>query len=253
MELEKKNSGEVVQAMDLSQWGQAPISSKDIVIPRINLMQGLSNMVTEGEAVFGEFRDSLANKKLGDFKQGFQIIPFHMRKIFVEYDATDKTDKKYLRTVDITPQNENLPYEDMGKNEKGETIYISRDYVLEFFCLLPSELKSGGELPYILSFRRTSLREGRKLATQMYVTNRGAGLPPPGLVVTVESGKQSNEKNSWAVAQVNLSPEATRKATNEEMGLALKWFKTVNSGAAKVDDTVYESETKQAVSEDMPF
>ena len=49
---------------NLGDWGASPLSAKDIIIPRMLVMQPMSDMVTAGEAAFGEFRDSLNKEKL---------------------------------------------------------------------------------------------------------------------------------------------------------------------------------------------
>lgn len=233
----------LIEAQDMSAWGPAPISNKDITIPYLLLMQPGSDLVTEGGAAFGEFRDSLTQRKIGSMKDSFEVVPVCMRKVFVEYDiSTDPENKKYLRNYPITPQNENLPYKDTEKNAEGKTIEVSRDYVMQFFVLLVEELKNGGELPYILSFRRKGLRNGKKLATQMYVTNRGAKLPPPGRIIPVYAKKESNDKGTWATPDVILEPAQTRITPDEYLVKALEWFKLINSGVAKTDDSALGKE-----------
>lgn len=223
----KKENTELALAQDLGSWGESPVSVKDVVIPRMLVMNGTSELVTEGEAGFGEIRCSLTKKKLADLKNGVKIVPFAMKKCFIEYDA-DAEPKQYLRRVEMTPANENLPYNDKGLDNEGKECNISRDYVMEFFCLLPEEIDRGGELPYIITFRRTALRNGKKLATQMFISNRGAGLPPPGLTVELFTKKESNDDNTWAVPDVRLDPEATSKTKPEHVASALKWFKMIN-------------------------
>jgi hypothetical protein len=231
-----KEKNEVAAQEFMDQWGPAPISQKDIIIPRLNLMQPVSEQVTEGNAAFGEFRNSLTGEKIGDFKTTFEFVPFHMRKVFVEYDVSDEKDKKYLRTVPITPGNEQLPYQDTEKTPEGKTIPISRDYVMNFYGLLPAEAKRGGELPLILSFRRTSLQQGKKLATQMYVTNRGSMLPPPGLTITVGVIKQSNDKSTWCIPEVRLDTGSTKVTTPDVMVKALNWFKMISNNEVRDDE-----------------
>lgn len=245
------------QSSIMDAFGPSEATSKDIIIPRILLMNPTSDAVTAGNAAFGEFRDSLTNKKIGDFKTPFEILPFAMKKVFVEYDATDPDSKKFLRVVPITPKNESLPYEDEEVTPEGKRIPVSRDYTYNFYVLIPSEIANGGELPYILSFRRTAMKEGKKLATQMYVTNRASKLPPPGMIVTIQAKKVNGEKSTWAIPEVLLDAENTRKASmpergtpvgspmdTSEVGTALRWFNLLNSGAVKEDEDSLTEETK---------
>lgn len=241
----KKESTELSLAQDLGSWGESPVSVKDVVIPRMLVMNGTSDLVTEGEAGFGEIRCSLTKKKLADLKNGVKIVPFAMKKCFIEYDA-DEEPKKYLRRIEMTPANENLPYNDKGVDQDGKECNISRDYVMEFYCLLPEEIDRGGELPYIITFRRTALRNGKKLATQMFISNRGAGLPPPGLTVELFTKKESNDDNTWAVPDVRLDPEATKKTSEAHMSAALKWFKMLNTMKVHDGDEEHTLEVKSS-------
>ena len=228
---------------DMSQWGaSSAITSKDIIIPRILLMQPMSDKVTAGEAAFGELRESLANEKLGDFNTKLNIVPFYMEKVFVEFNVEDPEDKLFLRVVPITPANENLPYEDEEFNEKaGKKIKISRDRTMNFYVLLPSEIDLGTALPYILSFRRSNLQGGKQLATQMYVKNINSGKTPASVVMEVAVGKQSNEKKqTWAV--LNVKPSSPAKV--EHIEAAFKWLKMVKDGKAKVDESSYAEEAR---------
>lgn len=238
----KEQSAPVVADENLAGWGQAEISSRDIIIPRILLMQPMSEKVTAGEAAFGEFRESLNNEKIGNFEKGFEILPFYMEKVFVEFNCEDPEEKEFLRVVPITAANENLPYEDEEHNEElGKKIKISRDRTMNFYVLLPEELKAGGAIPYILSFRRTSLQAGKKLATQMYVKNRAAGKSPAAVVMEVTAGKQSQDKKTWAVADVKIG-KAAELAYQAE---ALKWFQLVSSKQVKVDEESYNADAKE--------
>jgi hypothetical protein len=228
-------------------WGPSSISAKDILIPRILLMQPMSEKVTAGEAAFGEFRNSLDNSKMGDFKTPLEIIPICMKKNWVEYDVTagdDYKNKKFLRAVPVTPANESLPYKD---SEQNGALKISRDLCMDFYVLLPSEIALGGAIPYVLTFRRSSLTAGKVLITQMEVKNKMAGKSPASVICTVSAGKETNDAGTFAVMSVTPS-KPTPEASADE---ALKWFKVINLGQAKVSeeyhaDDVTPGEVKEA-------
>ena len=75
-EVVKKEKNELANPIKMDEWGGSPITSQDIILPRILMMQPMSDMVTEGNAAFGEFRESLNGTKLGDFKNPIEIVPF---------------------------------------------------------------------------------------------------------------------------------------------------------------------------------
>lgn len=223
-----------------SDWGRADVSSQDIIIPRILLMQPMSDKVTEGEAAFGDFRDSLNNELVAKMGEKFEVIPFHMQKIFVVYDVTDANDKKYLRQEPITAANDNAKYEDEERNADGKLIKLQRDRVMNFYVLRPEEIAIGSAIPYIMSFRRSSMQAGKKLATQMFMKNMAAGKAPPATTMTVFAKKESNDKGTFAV--VDVAP--VRPTSPENIAEAFKWFQMVNAGKAKAHEESYNEEAR---------
>jgi hypothetical protein len=223
-------------------WGTGGISAQDIIIPRILLMQPMSEAVTAGDAAFGDFRESLSMEKLGDFKEGFEVVPFALKKVWVEYDVTAGTDiknKKFLRVVDINPSNENLPYEDEEKGEDGKMIKVARDRTMNFYVLPVKDLELESAIPHVLSFRRSGLKAGKALATQMYVKNISANKTPASVVINVEAQKETEEGSTWAIPKI--TPLRPAKVGHVEQ--AFKWLSMVNAGRAKEDTASYNQES----------
>ncbi len=244
-EVTNKKNNEVGEALDMSEWGGSPITSQDITLPRILVMQATSEAVTEGKAAFGELRESLNNTKLGDFKTPLEVVPFFLQKVFVEYDVTagdSWKDKRFLRMTPITPENDDLPFTDEEKTSEGKTIKISRDRCMNYFVLLPEEMDNGTALPYVLSFRRTSLKAGKKLATQMYIKNKDANKPPPAVMCEISSNRQSNDDGTYSVLDVKF----TTPTPSEYIDQCKKWIKTILAGQAKIHEESFQEEEKQA-------
>lgn len=231
-EVVTKQENQVV-GTNVLDWGETQVSSQDIFIPRILLMQPMSEKVTAGEAAFGELRSSLDSSKLGDFKSPLEIIPICMQKTWVEYDVSagdDFKNKKFLRTTPVTPANENLPFKDAEGAMK-----ISRDKCMNFYVLIPAELKLGGALPYVLTFRRSSLTAGKILITQMEIKNKMSGKTPSSVICHVTVGKETNEAGTFAV--MGVTP--VKPTPDEYVVEAFKWFKIITSGKARVDESSY--------------
>ena len=245
--MSKKEKAEVSGPLDLDlDWGGSPITSQDIILPRLLMMQPMSDLVTEGEAAFGDIIESLGNKKLGDFKTPLEIIPFYLQKVYVEYDVTNGTgqDKKFLRMVPITASNDNLPYDDEEKNDDGKMIPVMRDRCMNYYVLIPTEIDAGTSLPHVLTFRRTSIKAGKKLATQMYIKNKDAGLPPPAVMCEISVNKTSNDKGTFAIMDVDF----TTKTKDEHIAVAKKWVRTIIAGEAKIHEESFDSEEEKQVS-----
>lgn len=209
-------------------WGNAPtLSKRDLVIPRINMMQGLSEKVTAGEATFGDLVDSISGEVLGGVKEApLEIIPISMKKIIVveEYNAKSKK-YEYKEIIPGTPENEALPYEQDG---------IKRTGVMSFFVLLPRDIAMGGAIPKVLSIRGTSRQAGRIMATQMYAINGSANpwLPPPAFTFNLSVKIDKNDKGTFAV----LEAKKGRKSTDEEIAVAFNWNDQITKGDAKIDE-----------------
>lgn len=214
-----------VAAVNMDAFGNGGVSSADVVIPKILAMQGLSKMVTEGVAKFGDLVDSLSGEVLGNTDKPVQVIPFHLHKIWItSFKAKGKNKFEFQSIEDVTPANENKSWE---VNTAEGT--IKNEKCFNFYCLRPDDMS----LPYIVGFKSTSLKAGKQLATQMYVKNRSAGKVPPAKVINLGGIKRSNDDGTFVVLDVNVA----RDSSNEEIMECLNWFKTVQSGGTKTDNS----------------
>jgi len=234
--IEKKESNLPAEAANMADWGDAPaVTANDIVIPKLLVAQQISDRVKEKKSEYGDINDSVTNEKLGDLNTPVEFIPFHLEKQWVEYDINAKGKREYKQTISIQDNplregfNDDLPFREDG---------LERDRVMLFYCLLPSKLEQGISLPYVLDFRRTSLKAGKKLATTMYVNNRAESLVPPAKALALSVKDTSNDDGSYCVQDVDV----VRMSTKEEIEQALHWFKMVKKGGTKVDETDVQPE-----------
>lgn len=244
-EVTVKQEGAIVAQEQLAEWGVGQnLSSKDVVIPKILPMQGLSQLVADGKANMGEFRDSIDGKLIGSIDKPFSILPFHVEKVWDIKEEQADGSYKYARSIPIVENplspgyNDNLSWEG---EENG--LKVNRVRRMNFYVLLPNEIEEGTSIPYILSFKSTSIKEGKKLYTQMYVRNLRAQLPPPGYIIEVGGQRVKNDKGTFIVPTV----KPLAKASADQIGEALSWFKMVKKGAVKVDDSDLHTDTTDAV------
>ena len=228
----------------LAAWGKKEILSTSIVIPRIQKMEFQSEKVKEQKAKFGEFRDSLTDSIYGDLEHPFSIIPIFTEEKWAVYDLVKvrgKVEAVFKEMIPVTADNQNLPFE-------TETVKNSR--ILDVYCLIPDELEiSAKPLPKILSFRGGSGgKAGKKLFTQMFIVNESKGLPPPATVIEI-SGKSKSGPNDSTYVEMDIKP--TRLATNHEIDVAFHWFKAIQGGQTKADDS--EIVEAKAVNEPKDF
>lgn len=236
----KKEKG-AVAAHTAAGWGRSEFSAQDLVIPRIELVQATSDKAKDGSAKFGDLVDSATSEKLGDFKQGIDCVPFHMTKVWVEKEWPHNAKKgNYKRTVQVTPENEDLPFEEVI----DAMTTLKRTKVMNFFVMLKDK-----NVPYVISFKSTSLSAGKQLATQMYVLNASKNLSPAAIHVQIGSKTRSGDNGEYAV--LDVKPGAG--SLESEVGAAFGWFQRITSKKdVKVteDSEVVQTESPQPSFED---
>jgi hypothetical protein len=213
---------ESLLAHDLGEWGTGDISSKDLIIPKILAMQGLSELVTDGKAKIGDFVDSVSGEVLGSIEKPLSFVPFHMEKTWI-ISRKKKGEQKFEfeKYEAVTPQNMELPFESKDGDDE-----IKNEYALQFYVLLPHDTS----MPYVLTFKSTSLRSGKVLSTQMYVRNRAAGLVPPAYIMELGGKKEKNDKGTFVV----METKPKGKTPDALIAECLNWYKVIKAGGAKV-------------------
>lgn len=228
------------EVSSLADWGTPVSLGQDMVLAKILPMQGTSQLVTDGKAMFGEFRDSLTGAKLGSITEPIALVPFHVQKFWDIQEMNEEGKYKWVRTEPLVENpvdknyNDNLPWSD-----KVDGVDIKRVRRMNFFVLVPSEIEKGTSIPMVLAFKSTSYKEGKKLLTQMYLRNLKEKLPPPGYTIVLSGIKQKNDDGQWVIPQFELG----RKSTPAEMTECLNWFKLINKGGVKVDESDIDDAT----------
>ena len=200
--------------MDLSAWGVEETTTKDLLIPRLMIMQGLSQNVMDGKAKMGDIVDSMTNEVLGGRDKPLEFLPFKVEKIFYVEEWKDGS-WKFSAIEKVTQENVNTPNEVVRDGKK-----FKYTYTLNFFVLI-----EGKGLPYLLAFKSTSMRAGKALFTQMYVSNRALGKAPCANWMNLVVTQTKNDKGTYATIAAQPSKEASR----EDQLKALDWFKTLEA------------------------
>lgn len=212
------------------------ISAEDIVIPKILACQGLSKMVLDGTAKFGDFVDSVNQTVLGSISKPLEVIPFHFNKHWVVFNWVENG-WKYKGAEIIGAHNDKLPYEETVEMEDGKKIKVRRDRSLNIFVLLPSSVEEGMPFPYTISFRRTSAKAGQKMLTTMAVKNsmrkskNSWEMTPASSVMEFFGRKEQNDKGTF----VQLDVKDKRLSTKKEVEAAMMWREMLGSKHITVD------------------
>lgn len=237
-EVMKASSKEVAknEAENLEEWGEVSIDSSDIVIPKLILMQGQSTFVTDGIASFGDVVETPSKQVVLQASKGgvIELIPFHHTAVWSKYKVTNG-------------KQEFIGYEDVVKGvdkeyEENHGSYMVKNMrTLNMFFINPK----APELPVVISFKGISQRTGKEIITQMYIKNRQAGKTPASYVLSLGAVKQKNDKGTFYVWEFKVS----RQSTGDEVGLCLKWLKSIKTtpSAFKVDTTTEEETQAETV------
>jgi hypothetical protein len=221
------------------------LSHKDVIIPAILFMQPMSPQVTGGTAAFGDFIESLNGVKLSKWEEGLEFVPFKMTKHFQEFIDCGAEQDKYLRTIDITPANEGLPYEDEEMIE-GRKEKIKRIRVMKFYVLLESEVEAGTAIPYTISFKKSSHQAGKKLVSQI-TKNGESGKHPAYMKMKLVAKKETEGNKTWGVMDV----VPTSAASLELQKKAFDWFQRTRT--EKIKEHIDEEVRDVQASEEVPF
>lgn len=217
------------------------LSQKDILIPKIIMMQGQSPQVLEGDASFGELRDTLEGSLMANCKTKnadaipLTCIPFHREKFWI--NKSKDGDKWRFESIEkVTPATAGLDqYETWMEGDK----LMKRVYLILFSVMVP-----GRSIPYSIGFRGSSLEAGKALGTQMYVVNKGLKVKeafkrsPMGKVIDLVPKKISKNDNTYCVLEMRVN----RESTFEEACEAMKWYKSIKAGELEVDNSDIEKE-----------
>ncbi len=215
--------------------GREQTDVKDIILPKILLMQGLSKFVADEKALMGEFRGSLDANLLGDKATPLEVIPFHVTKTWIIFENDE-----YSKQVPWSPENSDWEWTGEAKVD-NRVVKIRRDQSLNVYVLLPKEVTEGLYLPYVVSFRRTSYTAGKKLVTAKEKLKR-FGRPLASKAFLLSAKKEENDKGSFYVWDI----EQGRDTTIEEMGAVKPWFDMAQSSLLKVDETDLQEEAGRA-------
>lgn len=239
------------------------ILQSDILVPRIMLMQALSDMVVDDRARPGQIVRSTPFEILGDSKTPIEFIPLRAQNKWMLQEFIPGKKKAEYRgmlprdggladsTVDeIHKTGSGLPWEFTYKNNKWRRVKI-----FEVYALLPRDIKAFEEevrksvaqnelpdpdkmlMPVVISFQSTSFRAGQEVATYMAKANAMKTVPYGG-VFTLGCEQTSNDQGTFYIFKC----EKTGKSQKEWLEQAKRWTDVLRSQRVRVDEEGLEGE-----------
>lgn len=260
-ELAKKGNQELAEGAP-AQASQALRS--DLIAPKLLLMQGLSDLVSEGKARQGDIVKSLTGEKVGDTKTPVEFIPLAMQNSWIIQEEINGK-YEYRKTVprrsivlaaDVAAERNREETDKQADDSSWEFNHLGSKWkrvkVINVYGLLPADIKGfqaeiakaleSGEmpdldkalLPVMIPFRNTSYGAGRKVATHFAKAQEMAkyGARPYGYALKLTCALQENDKGKFFVYDI----DGNRKCTSDELAEAAKLVGDVEAGKVKVHE-----------------
>jgi hypothetical protein len=236
------------------------ILSTDIIIPKLLLMQGLSEFVSDkkkcpltGKKIdTGDFVRSTTCEVVGGEEKPISFIPLKMVNGWrVLEEVAGKFE--FRRTEPRTAANEMAPWEFTENGAKWKRVKT-----LDVFALLPQDIEAFQKeladlkddempdltktlMPVVISFRSTSFNAGKSVATffgqvrdMARATNRP--LVPYGYSLELSTVADKNDKGNYYVFKVGKATKIPEAMKPE----AQRWFEnlmSLPSNEIRVDET----------------
>ncbi len=223
--------------------GLEGLDRADITLPRVKLLQAMSQEVTDDNAVAGEWLNTLSGQSYGTQFEFIPISVWKSRTLFAE----NRDDSPLCRSADgfISVDGHRCmtecPHNRAWEWKDGIPPLCAQAYN---YLLLPID----DPFPAIVSCMKSSFKAGKALNTLMMA----ARCPAWFWVYEFYAIKQSNAKGTYYVAAVRKKitdgkPTASDEETRQ---LAEQFYRMAKSGRISIDD---DEESSNEGSGEVPF
>lgn len=220
------------------------ILKSDLVLPKILIMQGLSEYVLERKAQIGDIVRSTTGEKLGDDKAGIDFIPL---RYSTDYALSEAVKGKYEWKRN-EPRNAANEKADWDFEENG--VKWRRTAQLHVFGLLPTDIQAAQDelekdipdlektlLPVVISFRSTGFKAGKKIATLFARVDELRATKPNAAIynymISVGCAEESNDSGTFFIPTVG----SARAVDPKYIATAKSWYERLAMMSdVKVDD-----------------
>lgn len=229
-ELVKKEETQVAQ-FEAPDFESEAVNVEDIAFPRIQMMQPISETVTDGKYAAGDIIDSVTGEILGSSTKQIEIIPLRCRKYYKVQKIVGSDKKEFVRIEPInsaTDMNKEWNFEENGEQ-------MIRRPVMEVFVLIP-----GRDLPYIWRLSGMSFKGlSKQFYTSAFALPASQKKAPFVRSLLIQTKKEKNEKGVYFVFSF-INGKLTDKDTYM---LANQWYESTKTTKIQ-DDEDEEDEPK---------
>lgn len=211
-------------------WGAEGSTSKDIIIPKILLMHGQSELVLSGERQSGQLIKSTDHALVADRGATVKIIPFKMFKTWRVSELASSGQYEWRREEPWTVENDELPWE-FEETDGPTTKKMRRDQAYNFYAILADEIGTGEVFPVKLQFTRTSRKAGKTLANH-FATSGMYRRPPAMQTFEIGSEFVNGDKQKYFVFTAKMG----QASSIEQLRVVKQWYDLIASGASSVKE-----------------
>ena len=211
--------------------GQTQLDSSDLVMPRVKVVQAMSQEAQDGKAKQGEFWNTLTGENYGESLRFIPLLPFKHR-IFILRDERRKDVETFASSKGLVitfSEGTGLKcrsldfYQGIGEPGMECNACPLKDWMdggIPPYCSETYNLAAMTELGdlIILSFSKSAAKVGKQ-AFSMLRLARGGGAAPWVNIYEAETSKRSNERGTFAVPAVRKVGETPP----ELLKVALQW------------------------------
>lgn len=181
---------------------QSGVFKNDILIPKVWLIQEMSELRKEGKAKAGEFVDSQSEEVLPLINGKLRFVVLKMFKRWHTFEIKTekgKVKKEFISSeIMVFGKNHDLKYKETIEGKE-----IVRRQVISAYVLLERDFAAGINKPYVIDFASSSKHGGRILASDINTLN-GANLPSFVAFFEMESKEESFDENTAFVKSIKF-------------------------------------------------
>jgi hypothetical protein len=246
---------------------QTKILASDVVVPRLLLMQGMSDLVNDRKANIGDMVKNSTAEKLGDPEHPIQIIPLAEPTPTWIIEFKRKGDQKWgFKGVEPrNASNADLPWRfEADKDGKPLTPGQTSDFewrrvqCLTLYALLPADIEAfmveeakaaAGEMPdtskaltpVLVTFRSTGFKAGKEVST-FFTEVAQFKLQAWKFSISLGCVLDKNDLGTYYVFKVDRKSTPVKK---EHLPKVEYWANIVASTSLRTDDTGFGDDDNQ--------
>lgn len=235
----------------MAEFDYGQVSSKDLKIPKILLMQAMSKFVNEdGTAKAGDLVNSVTGEVYGSVREKdykpIKIVPIHMFKQWVVHEKIGN-ELEYREMLPVTPSNEDWRWE--FTDESGRE--YKRTFCTNFYVLLEKDIGNPLAVPHVLTYRNTSSKGAAALTNHFALCKAAQAAKqfrvPMGKWFEVGGKGEKNDKGSFFV----MNAKELSDTTPEIIKQAFDWYKLVSKSQHKdVDQSEFVTSEPSTIPEE---